>query len=51
MLPFTIEALPSAIAALPLGLVIIVVVMQAVNSLHTSIVRAYLELVAKLEAY
>ena len=51
LLPFTIEALPSAIAALPLGLVIIVVVMQAVNSLHTSIVRAYLELVAKLEAY
>lgn len=51
LLPFTIEALPSAIAALPLDLVIIVVVMQVVNSLHTSIVHSCLELVAKLKAY
>ena len=51
LLPFTIEALPSATAASPLDLVIIVVVMQVVNSLHTSIIRSYLELVAKLRAY
>ena len=51
LLPFIIEALPSAVAALPLDLVIIVAVMQVAISLHTSTVRSYLELVAKLEAY
>ena len=48
--PFTTEALPSAIATWPSDLVIIVVVMQVVNSLHTSIVCSYLQLVAKLKA-
>ena len=50
LLPFTIEALPSATAASPLDLAIIVVVMQVVNSLYTSIVCSYLQLVAKLKA-